>query len=319
MPASSASAVRPGQPRSRESRLTPEETGDNVYRPTVYKRHAVMRHTTLGALDIGRIGLDAMSMSMSMSGFYGTTDLDDDEAIRTIHRALDLGVTLIDTAESYGPYVNEELVGRAVKGRRGEVVLAAKFGVISHPSGERSLDSSPATIRTAVEGSLSRLGADYIDLYYEHRVDPKTPVEEVAGTLAELVAAGKIRHYGLFEAGAGTVRRAHAVHPVTAVQSEYSLWTRDQEANGAAAAAGARHRLRRLLAARPGLSNRPDPFTEGLWRRGRRARRQPAFLRRELRAQPAAGRPGQGRRGQRRRLPRQVALAWLLTRGEHIV
>jgi len=184
-----------------------------------------MRHTTLGTLDVGRIGLGAMSMS----GYYGTTDLDDGEAIRTVHRALDLGVTLIDTAEAYGPYVNEELVGRAVRDRRGDVVLATKFGLISHAGGERNPDSSRANIRTAVEGSLSRLGTDYIDLYYQHRVDPKTPIEEVAGTLAELVAEGKIRHYGLSEAGAETIRRAHMVHPVTAVQSEYSLWTRDQE------------------------------------------------------------------------------------------
>ncbi|HUN37807.1 MAG TPA: aldo/keto reductase [Trebonia sp.] len=184
-----------------------------------------MRHTTLGTLDVGRIGLGAMSMS----GYYGNSDLDDAEAIRTLHRALDLGVTLIDTAEAYGPYVNEELVGRAVRGRRDQVVLATKFGLISHAGGGRSLDSSPANIRAAVEGSLSRLGTDYIDLYYQHRVDPGTPVEEVAGTLAGLVAEGKIRHYGLSEAGPETIRRAHAVHPVTAVQSEYSLWTRDQE------------------------------------------------------------------------------------------
>jgi len=137
-----------------------------------------MRHTTLGTLDVGRIGLGAMSMS----GYYGNADLDDGEAIRTLHRALDLGATLIDTAESYGPYVNEELVGRAVKDRRDEAVLATKFGLISHAGGGRNLDSSPANIRTAVEGSLGRLGTDYIDLYYQHRVDPKTPIEEVAGS-----------------------------------------------------------------------------------------------------------------------------------------
>jgi aryl-alcohol dehydrogenase-like predicted oxidoreductase len=191
------------------------------------RRPVFMRHITLGTLDVGRIGLGAMSMS----GYYGTADLDDAEAVRTIHRALDLGVTLIDTAEAYGPYANEELVGRAVAGRREQAVVATKFGLISHTGGGRALDSSPGNIRTAVEGSLSRLGTDYIDLYYQHRVDPNTPIEEVAGTLGELVAEGKIRHYGLSEAAAGTIARAHAVHPVTAVQSEYSLWTRDQEAS----------------------------------------------------------------------------------------
>ena len=185
-----------------------------------------MKHITLGTLDVGRIGLGAMSMS----GSYGRADLDDAEAVRTIHRALDLGVTLIDTAEIYGPFHNEELVGRALAGRRDQAVLATKFGLVSHAgAGPWNLDSSPANIRAAVHGSLTRLGTDHIDLYYQHRVDPGTPIEEVAGALSELVAEGKIRHYGLSEAGPDTIARAHAVHPVTAVQSEYSLWTRDQE------------------------------------------------------------------------------------------
>jgi aryl-alcohol dehydrogenase-like predicted oxidoreductase len=185
-----------------------------------------LKHITLGTLDVGRIGLGAMTMA----GVYSRTGLDEDEAIRTIHRALDLGVTLIDTAEIYGPYTNEELVGRAIKNRRDQVVLATKFGMVSHAgNGPWNLDSSPANIRTAVEGSLSRLGTDRIDLYYQHRVDPNTPIEDVVGTLVELMAEGKIRHYGLSEAGPDTIRRAHAVHPVTALQSEYSLFTRDQE------------------------------------------------------------------------------------------
>ena len=167
-----------------------------------------------------------MGMSVAFTG-AGT---DDAESIRTIHRALELGVNFIDTAEVYGPYVNEELVGRAIKGRRDEVVLATKFGMISHTGrGPGTLDSSPANIRTAVDGSLQRLGTDHIDLYYQHRVDPNTPIEDTVGALAELVAAGKIRHIGLSEAGVATIRRAHAVHPITALQSEYSLWTRDQE------------------------------------------------------------------------------------------
>ena len=165
-----------------------------------------------------------------MSFGYTGAGKDDDESIRTIHRALDLGVTFIDTAEVYGPYINEELVGRALKGRRDSVVVATKFGMISHTGRKaRTLDSSPANIRAAVEGSLQRLDTDYIDLYYQHRVDPETPIEDTVGTLAELVAEGKIRHVGLSEAGARTIRRAHAVYPITALQSEYSLWTRDPE------------------------------------------------------------------------------------------
>ena len=185
-----------------------------------------MKHITLGDLDVARIGLGAMGMSAAYTG-AGT---DDAESIRTIQRALDLGVTLVDTAEIYGPYVNEELVGRAVKGRRDEVVLATKFGMVSHAGqGPGHLDSSPANIRTAVEGSLQRLGTDRIDLYYQHRVDPATPIEDTVGALADLVSEGKIRHIGLSEAGVDNIRRAHAVHPITALQSEYSLWTRDPE------------------------------------------------------------------------------------------
>jgi aryl-alcohol dehydrogenase-like predicted oxidoreductase len=185
-----------------------------------------MRHVTLGTLDVGRIGLGCMGMSFAYSG----AGSDDAESVRTIHRALDLGVNLIDTAEVYGPYTNEELVARAIKGRRDEVVLATKFGFISHAGGgPGTLDSSPANIRTAVEGSLRRLDTDHIDLYYQHRVDPETPIEETVGALAELVVEGKVRHIGLSEAWVGTIRRAHAVHPITALQSEFSLWTRDQQ------------------------------------------------------------------------------------------
>ncbi|MFG3091857.1 aldo/keto reductase [Streptomyces sp. CAI-85] len=184
-----------------------------------------MKHISLGGLEVSRIGLGAMSMS----AYYTGAGSDDAEAVRTVHRALDLGVTHIDTAEKYGPYTNEELVGRAVKGRRDRVVLATKFGGISY-TGRPGLDSSPASIRTAVEGSLRRLGTDHIDLYYQHRVDPDTPIEETVGALAELVTEGKIRHIGLSEAGPATIRRAHAVHPVAALQTEYSLWSRDPEA-----------------------------------------------------------------------------------------
>jgi aryl-alcohol dehydrogenase-like predicted oxidoreductase len=186
-----------------------------------------MKYISIGGLNVSRIGIGAMSMS----GYYNVGTGSDAESIRTIHRALDLGVTHIDTAEIYGPYINEELVGRAVKGRRDQVVLATKFGIVSHSGGGPGvLDSSPANIRVAVEGSLKRLGTDHIDLYYQHRVDPHTPIEETVGALVQLVAEGKVRYIGLSEAGPNTIRRAHAVHRIAALQTEYSLWTRDPEA-----------------------------------------------------------------------------------------
>jgi aryl-alcohol dehydrogenase-like predicted oxidoreductase len=183
-----------------------------------------MKTANLANLEVGRIGLGAMGMSAAYAG-AGT---DDAESIRTIHRAIDLGVTLIDTAEVYGPYRNEELLARALHGRRDQVVLATKFGLMSH-TGRNGLDSSPANIRIALDGSLQRLGTDHVDLYYQHRLDRSTPIEDTVGALSELVTAGKIRHIGLSEVGSQTIRRAHAVHPITAVQSEYSLWTRDPE------------------------------------------------------------------------------------------
>jgi aryl-alcohol dehydrogenase-like predicted oxidoreductase len=186
-----------------------------------------MKHVSLGKLEVSRIGLGAMGMS----AYYTGAGSDDAESIRTIQRALDLGINFIDTAEVYGPYKNEELVGRAIAGRRDGVVLATKFGLISHRHGDsQALDSSPENIRTALEGSLRRLGTDHVDLYYQHRVDPATPIEETVGALSELVKEGKVRFIGLSEAAPDTIRRAHAVHPVTAVQTEYSLWTRDPEA-----------------------------------------------------------------------------------------
>ncbi|MCW2930995.1 MAG: Aldo-keto reductase [Actinomycetia bacterium] len=186
-----------------------------------------MKHVSLGGLDVSRLGLG----TMGMSAFYTGANADDAESIRTIQRALDLGITLIDTAEAYGPYLNEELVGQAIAGRRDQVVLATKFGLISRRDGEqRGLDSRPENVRIAAEGSLRRLGTDHIDLYYQHRVDPGTPIEDTVGAMAELIEEGKVRHIGLSEAAPETIRRAHAVHPVTALQTEYSLWTRDPEA-----------------------------------------------------------------------------------------
>jgi aryl-alcohol dehydrogenase-like predicted oxidoreductase len=182
----------------------------------------------LNDLTVSDMGLGCMGMS----AFYGTSD--EGEAIRTIHRAIELGCTFLDTAELYGPFKNEELVGRAVKDRRDEVLLATKFGVRPDPTPEepnrRVIDGTPENVRRSVEGSLQRLGTDHIDLYYQHRIDPNTPIEETVGALAELVKQGKIRHIGLSEASAETIRRAHATHPITAVQSEYSLWSRDIEA-----------------------------------------------------------------------------------------
>lgn len=186
-----------------------------------------MKHVSLGGLDVSRLGLG----TMGMSAFYTGAGADDAESIRTIRRALELGITFIDTAEIYGPYTNEELVGRAIAGHREQVVLATKFGLVSHRhGGSREIDSSPQNVRTAVEGSLKRLGTDHIDLYYQHRVDPQTPIEDTVGALSQLVEEGKVGHIGLSEAGPGTVRKAHAVHPITALQTEYSLWARDPEA-----------------------------------------------------------------------------------------
>jgi aryl-alcohol dehydrogenase-like predicted oxidoreductase len=166
---------------------------------------------------------------MGMSEFYGGTD--DDESTATIHRALDLGVNFLDTSDAYGPRTNEELVGRAIADRRDEVVLATKFGIVRDPDdpSKRSISGRPEYVKESVDGSLRRLGVDHIDLYYQHRVDPGTPIEETVGAMSELVQAGKVRFLGLSEAGADTIRKANDVHPISAVQSEYSLWSRDIE------------------------------------------------------------------------------------------
>ena len=273
-----------------------------------------MKHVQLGDLDVAQIGLGAMGMSFGYTG----AGADDAESIRTIHRALDLGVTFIDTAEIYGPYINEELVGQALKGRRGQVVLASKFGMVSHAGGGPGhLDSSPANIHTAVDGSLRRLGTDHIDLYYQHRVDPKTPIEDTIGALAELVTEGKVRHIGLSEAGVNTIRRAHGVHPITALQSEYSLWTRDPEPDVLPL-------LRELgigfVPYSPlghgfltGAIRSMDDLDDDDWRKT-----SPRFMGENFERNLRIADEVQAMAAEVDATPAQVAIAWLLTKGEDI-
>jgi aryl-alcohol dehydrogenase-like predicted oxidoreductase len=267
--------------------------------------------------EVSAIGLGCMGMS----AFYGATD--EQEAARTIGRALDLGCNFLDTSDMYGPHTNERLVGRAIKGRRDEVFLATKFGIKIEPGGAggipiRSVDGSPDYVRSACEGSLQRLGVEHIDLYYQHRVDPNTPIEETIGAMAGLVAAGKIRHIGLSEASAETIRRAHAVHPITALQSEYSLWTRDIEIE-------IMPTLEELgiglvpysPLGRGFLSGRfssPEELDEGDFRRY-----APRFTGANLRENLKLAERVKELAGEKGVTPGQLALAWVLHRGEHVV
>jgi aryl-alcohol dehydrogenase-like predicted oxidoreductase len=268
---------------------------------------------------LGPTGLRVSALGlgcMGMSAFYGQTD--EQESTATIHRAIELGITLLDTAEIYGPYTNEELVGHAIAGRREQVTIATKFGVRPDQEGSRRLDGSRENVRRSVEASLVRLDTDYIDLYYQHRIDPKVPVEETVAALAELVAEGKVRFLGLSEASPSTIRKAHSVHPIAAVQTEYSLWTRDVERD---VLPTLRELGIGLVAYSPlgrgflsGRFRSPDDLDADDWRRT-----QPRFSPENAGHNIAAAARVEELAAEKSVSPAQLALAWLLAQGEDVV
>ncbi len=278
-----------------------------------------MKKRTLGpdGPEVSAIGLGCMGMS----AFYGQTD--DAESTRTIHRALELGCNFLDTSDMYGPHTNERLVGAAIADRREQVFLATKFGIKLEPGVDggpprRSINGTPEYVRSACEASLQRLGVEHIDLYYQHRVDPSTPIEETVGAMAELVAEGKVRHLGLSEASAATIRRAHAVHPITAVQTEYSLWTRDVEQDVIPVLAELGIGLVPYSPLGRGfLSGRftsPEQLDEGDFRK-----HGPRFTGENLQENLKLAERVSGLAAEKGVTPGQLALAWVLHRGPHFV
>jgi len=264
---------------------------------------------------VGALGLGCMGMSE----FYGAGD--EAESIRTIHRALELGVTMLDTADMYGPHTNELLVGKAIRDRRDRVFLATKFGIVRDPSDttRRSISGRPEYVRTACEGSLKRLGVDHIDLYYQHRVDVSTPIEETVGAMADLVRSGKVRYLGLSEASAANVRRAYAVHPIAALQNEWSLWSRDLEENGQLAAA--RELGVSIVAYSPlgrgfltGALKSPDDFAPNDFRRS-----SPRFMGENFQKNLDLVERVAELAKKKNCTASQLALAWLLAKGPDVI